>query len=244
MKLLHAGLAIALGSGLFAATSHAQDSSHAQDPKAYFYLVHAASGRNFSSTANPEMPVDVSVNGTCVVMGISFGEIRGPYTASTGTFSFKVSSANSVKPCGNSAIFSGTSSMFAANTYVGVVSLDASNAVTGQVYPLDLSSIAPGSARAFVINATTQNLGATVTSLPTTDGSGGQFSAPAGTLQIATPPLGVNYTSIYIDQTDTLEAGPVQIETLARNAYIYVFAGSAANETVQLIGPKVIHGVS
>ena len=237
--LLPALLAIALGSGLVGAASPAQN-----DP-AYFYLVHAASGRNFSSTANPELPMDISVNDKCVVEGISFGDIRGPYAVSPGKFSFQVSMANSLKPCGNSPIFSGSSSMFAADTYVAVVSLGASNALTGQVYSLDLSSIAPGGARAFVVNATNQNLSATVTSMPTTDGSGGQFPVPAGTLQMATPPLGVYYTSIYLglDQTDTLEAGPIQIETLARNAYIYVFAGSASNGTVQLIGPKSIYGV-
>lgn len=236
-RLVRAVLAIALGSGLIAAASHAQDTN------AYLYLVHAASGRNLSPASNPEFPVDISINGTCVVKGVSFGEIRGPYTAPAGTFSFNVSTANSIAPCSNPSIFAAPSVMSAANTYLGVIKLDASNALTGQIYPVDLSSLAPGGSRALVVNATTQNLSATVTSAPTTDGSGGQFSVPAGTLQEATPPLGVYYTSIYIDQTNTLEAGPVQIETLTRNVYIYVLAGSAANETVQLIGPKVIHGV-
>jgi hypothetical protein len=236
-SLLHAVLVIALGSGLVAAASPAKDDN------TYFYLVHAASGRIFSSAANPELPVDISINGKCVVEGISFGDIRGPYAVSPGTFSFQVSMADSTKPCSNSPIFSGSSSMFVANTYVAVVSLDASNALTGQVYSLDLSSISPGAARAFVVNATARNLIATATSVPTTDGSGPHVSVPAGTLQITAPPLGISYTSIYIDQTDTLQAGPIQTEALNRNAYIYVFAGSASNGTVQLIGPKRIYGV-
>jgi len=235
--LVHTVVAIALGSGLFTASGLGQDNN------TYLYLVHAASGRNSSPTAHPEIPVDISINGSCVVKGISFGEIRGPYSAPAGAFTFQVSTANSIAPCANAAIFSANSPMSAATTYLGVISLDASNALSGQLYPLDLSSIAAGTAKAFVVNATTQNLSATVTSMPTTDGSGGQFSVPAETLKIASPPLGVNYTSIYIDQTNTLEAGPVQIETLGRNAYIYVFAGSASNGTVQLVGPKVIHGV-
>jgi hypothetical protein len=236
-RLVYTLLAIAVGSGLITATSHAQDTN------AYLYLVHAASGRNFSQTGNPELPVDISINGTCVIKGISFGEIRGPYTAPAGTLNFIVSTANSLTPCSNPAIFTAPGGMSAGNTYLGAITLNTSNALTGNIYPLDLSSVAPGMARALVLNATTQNLSATVTSMPTTDGSGGQFSVPAGTLQVATPPVGVYYTSVYIDQTDMLQAGPVQIESLARNAYIYVFAGSAANGTVQLLGPKMIHGV-
>lgn len=233
-RLVNTVLAIALGSGLFAASSHAQDNN------AYLYLVHAAPGRN--AGLNPAFPVDISINGTCVVKAISFGEIRGPYAAPAGTFSFAVSFANSVSPCANAPIFSATSPTAPANTYVGVMTLDASNAFTGQLYPLNLSSIPAGSARAFVINATTQDLGATVTGTPTTDGSGGLFAVSAGTMGVATPPLGVFYTSIYMNGT-TLEAGPVQIQTLARNAYIYVFAGSPVNGSVELIGPKVIYGV-
>jgi hypothetical protein len=236
-QLVHAVLAIALGSGLVAATSHAQDTN------AYLYLVHAAPGRNFSQTANPELPVDISINGMCVVKGITFGEIRGPYSAPAGNFNFIVSKANSFTPCSNPAIFAAPSGLSAGNTYLGAIMVSGPEALTGNVYPLDVSSIAPGVARALVLNATTQNLAATVTPMPTTDGSGGQFSVPAGTLRETGPPLGVYFTSVYIDQTDMLQAGPIQIETLARNAYIYVFAGSAANGTVQLIGPKVIHGV-
>lgn len=236
MKHWLAMLAIVVGSGFVTATSQAQSSD------SYFYLVHAASGRNYSSTANPELPLDISVNGKCRVAGVSYGEILGPYVVAAGAFNFKVSLADSTKPCSNAAIFSGSSSVFAADTYAAVISLDASNAFTGQVYSLDLSSLPAGSARAFVINSTAQGLGATVTYTPTTDGSGGLFSVPAGMLRVASPPLGVTYTSIYSNQT-TLEAGPVQIQTLSRDAYIYVFAGSTTNGTVQLIGPKAIRGL-
>lgn len=230
-------LAISLGSVFVAATVQAQDTN------TYLYLAHAASGRNISSTANPEYPLDISINGNCVVKGISYGEIRGPYAAPAGSFTFLVSMANSVTPCSNTAIFSATSPMSAKTTYIGVIDLTGSNALTGHIFQADLSSIPAGQARAFVINATNQNLAATVTAGPTTDGSGGEFSVPAGTLQVATPPIGLKYTSVYINGTATLEAGPVQIQTLARNAYIFIFAGSATNGTVQLLGPKVIYGV-
>jgi hypothetical protein len=218
-------------------------SALAQDSNTYLYIAHAAPGRNVSSTTNPEFPVDISANGTCIAEGLSFGEIRGPFAIPADTIAFQISQANVVAPCSGPAIFTASAPLAAAVTYVGVVSLDASNDVIGQLYPADLSPTAVGQTKALVINATLQSLSATVTPEPKTDGSGGQFNVAPGSLGVAVPRTGVNYTSIYLGGTNTLEAGPISIETLARNVYIYVFAGSATNGSVQLVGPKAIRGV-
>lgn len=215
----------------------------AQDTNAYLYLVHTISGRDVSSNTNPEFPIDISANGTCIAMGLSFGDIRGPFTAPAGTVAFQISMANSENPCSEPAVFTASSPMAAAGTYVGVVSLDASNNVRGQLFQADLSPLAVEQTRALVINATQNSLSATVTPDPRTDGSGGQFNVAPGTLGEAQPRAGVQYTSVYSGGTNTLEYGPMMIETLPRNVYIYVFAGSASNGSVQLIGPKVIRGV-
>lgn len=215
----------------------------AQDTNAYLYLVHAASGRDLSASTNPEFPIDISANGTCIAKGLSFGDVRGPFAAPAGAVAFNISKANSVNPCSEPAIFIAETPLAASATYVGVVSLDASNNVSGQIFEADLSPLAIGQTRALVINATQDSLSATVTPDPRTDGSGGQFNVAPGTLGEAVPPGGVQYTSIYSGGTNTLEAGPIMIETLARNVYIYVFAGSSSNGSVQLIGPKVIRGV-
>lgn len=218
-------------------------SALAQDTNAYLYLVHAASGRNVSSNTNPEFPIDISANGACIAKGLSFGDIRGPFTAPAGQVAFQISKANSENPCSEPAVFSAGAPMAAAGTYVGVVFLDASNNVFGQLFQADLSPLAMGQTRALVINATQDSLSATVTPDPRTDGSGGQFNVAAGTLEEAQTPGGVQYTSVYSGGTNTLEFGPMMIETLPRNVYIYVFAGSASNGSVQLIGPKAIRGV-
>ena len=222
------------------ATTH---SALAQDTNAYFYIVHAASGRDVSSNTNPEFPIDISANGACIVKGLSFGDLRGPFTAPAGAVAFQISKADSENPCSEPAVFTASSPMAAAGTYVGVVFLDDSNNVFGELFQADLSPLAIGQTKALVINATHDSLSATVTPDPRTDGSGGQFNVAPLTLEVAQPPTGVQYTSVYSGGTNTLEAGPIMIETLPRNVYVYVFAGSASNGSVQLIGPKVIRGV-
>ena len=149
----------------------------AQDSNTYLYLAHAASGRNVSSTANPEFPIDIKANGTCIAEGLSFGEIRGPFTIPAATVAFQISKANADAPCSEPAVFTANTPMAATVTYVGVISLDSSNEIFGQLYPANLSPIAVGQTRALVINATQQSLSATVTPNPRTDGSGGQFNS-------------------------------------------------------------------
>ncbi len=60
---------------------------------AYLYLVHAAPGRNVSATTNPALPVDVQVNNKCVLKGVAFGDVAGPFTLPAGSYSLKVSAS-------------------------------------------------------------------------------------------------------------------------------------------------------
>ncbi len=71
-------ITIALGSAMLTGSAQAQDSN------SYLYLAHAASGRNISAGTNPEVPIDVSVNGNCIAGGLSFAEIRGPFAIQAG----------------------------------------------------------------------------------------------------------------------------------------------------------------
>jgi hypothetical protein len=229
-------ITIALGSAMLAGSAQAQDTN------SYLYLAHAASGRNISAGTNPEVPIDVSVNGNCIAGGLSFAEIRGPFAIQAATVAFRVSKANAENPCSEPAVFTANSALAATVTYMGVLSLDNSNNITGQLYPLNLTPLAVGHTRAIVINATHQNLSVTITADPRTDGSGGQFPVPAGSMQAGTPPAGLAFASVY-SSGNALQAGPVSIQTLKRNVYVYVFAGSATNGSVQLVGPKIVWGV-
>jgi hypothetical protein len=229
-------LAVAFSAAVLAGTVQAQDS-------ATLYLAHAASGRDMSSTTDPALPIDVSINGVCVVKGESFGEILGPYSFPAGTLLVRVSMANSLAPCSNAVVYSASAAL-AAGDSLGVLSV-VNSSITGRIYPIGLSSLPAGVTRAYVTNATTQTIAAIVTDKPETNGSGGQFIVPAEAIEMATPPTGLNYVSLYLAGTNplTLEAGPYLIETEPRNVYLYVIAGSAANHSVQLIGPRVILNV-
>ncbi len=214
--------------------------ARAQDNNAYLYIAHAASGRNISSTGNPEFPIDISFNGFCVVKGESFGEIKGPFAGGAGTYTFQVSMANTGTPCGNPAIYTAQAPVSASIAYLGIITLDANNNIVGQLIPIDLSSIPAGQGRIVVANSTPETLTAKIT-----DSSGvSATETVGGQADVATYAPSGEYTgSIYINGASTPSVGPVNAEIASRDLYLYVIAGSSTNQSLQLIGPKVIRDV-
>lgn len=195
-----------------------------------------------SSTTNPEFPVDISIAGICIIQGESFGEIRGPFSGPAGTYAFNVSMANAANPCGNTPIFTANAPLSAATSYMGVLSEDASGHVTGQIFAIDLSTVPAGSSRIVVVNATPDNLTATLTG---SGASGGTASATiaAGSVQSSFVPSGQYTGTVSLDGSSTAAVGPVTAELASRNVYLYLLAGSVANDSIQLVGPKVIRDV-
>lgn len=226
IKMLGALFAV-LGSAILVASAEGQN--------AYLYLAHAAPGRNISSTTNPVYPVDFSVDGLCLAKGVAFGEIAGPLTGAAGTYTLTITAANSAFPCIGAPLFTASVPLAAGTTYIGVLTLDASNKPVGQLYTANLTPIASGLGRLEVINATVDALGATLS-------GAGPFSVSPGTLRDFTPGAGL-YTSTILDVGNNVLVGPVNVQIEQRDSYIYVWAGSTANNSVQVVGPKVIKGV-
>lgn len=212
------------------------------EAQTYLYIADAASGRNMSASTNPEYPVDISANGVCISKGLSFGEIVGPYSGTAGTYTFAISPASTGTPCGNTAVYTVTITLSDATTYFGIVTLDSANAITGQIYPADLTSIAHHMSRVVIANATDQNLTAALKNSQDKDGVA-SIDIAASSVQEATVPSGHYSGSIWLEGTQTWEAGPASADLMSRDLYFYVLAGSASNGSVQIIGPKVIRDV-
>ena len=220
-------LLLGLSAAIFGSSAQAQ-----VDPNSYFYLAHAASGRQYDG-GNPVFPLDISLNGVCISKGQSFGEIRGPFSAPAASFTFVFSAANSLDPCSNPALYSFTRSTSAGTTYVAALTLNGSNALTSLVSTANLSTVGAKKSRLVVVNATQNSLTATL------KGSTTQ-TAPIAASSFSTflPPAGMYAASI--SSGATTETGPVNVNLLQNNVYIFVVAGSTSNSSIQLFGPKPI----
>ena len=219
--------------------------SQAQDTSTTLYIAHGAPGRNFgstngaSSTNNPSLPIDISVNGNCIVKGLTYGEIGGPYVSPGGSYDFQVSMANTVSPCSGSVVYTAPAvAINGGTTNLGVITLDASNNLVGQIYPIDLMSVPNNQARVVVVNSTQ---GPVTASVSTSAGTG-TLSIQPSSMQEGTVIEGI-YTASVNNGAGTQVAGPLQVNFENRDLYIFVIAGSDANQSVQLIGPKIIYGV-
>ena len=61
------------------------------------YVVHGIPGEDLG--LDPNLPVDVSINGDCALEGITFGEIVGPLAFEEDTYDFAIALANADFPC-------------------------------------------------------------------------------------------------------------------------------------------------
>ena len=67
-------------------------------------IVHGIPGADVSPGLDPALPVDVLVNDAiCLLQGLTFGSIAGPYTLPEGTYDVKISVANTLEPCSGAA---------------------------------------------------------------------------------------------------------------------------------------------
>ena len=178
------------------------------------------------------------MNGNCIVKGLPYGEIGGPYVGPGGSYDFQVSMANTVAPCSGGVVYTVPSvALNGGTTNLGVITLDASNNLAGQIYPIDLTSVPNNQARVVVVNSTQVPLTASVS----TSAGTGSLSIQASSMNQGTVIEGT-YTASINDGAGTQVAGPLQVNFENRDLYIFVIAGSDANQSVQLIGPKIIYG--
>jgi Domain of unknown function (DUF4397) len=217
--------------------------AQASAQNAYLYLVHAAPGRNIVAPAptavlpnpSPSLPVDVSANGSCFAQGVSYGDIAGPLSGPPGTYVLLVTQADSGTPCTGATVFSAVVTFDPGATYVGVLSVDANGELTGTVYTPDFSSIPEGQGRLALVNASLDQVFVTLAST-------GPYPVPPSALTVFTPTFGIFEAGIW-DSGQNLLVGPTNVEIQQRAFYIYAIAGSVANGSIQLIGPKKVLGV-
>ncbi len=68
------------------------------------YVVHGIPGSDLG--LDPELPVDISLNGECAIQDFRFGDILGPLELPAGTYDIEISLADAENPCGNPAVIS------------------------------------------------------------------------------------------------------------------------------------------
>jgi hypothetical protein len=130
----------------------ASNSAFAQSPNASIYVVHGIPGHDVSEALDPALPVDVQVDGAvCLVSGLKFGDIAGPFTIPANTYSITISLANTLKPCSNATLLGPVSVTVTAGENASVVAyLNAEGAPGVKAFENDLTPTPSGKSRLIV----------------------------------------------------------------------------------------------
>lgn len=235
---------------LFPACAAVAFTAHAADTNAYLYIAHAAAGRSISTTTNPEFPVDIALGGHCIAQGVSFGEIRGPFTLPAGPYSVRVSVADAVNPCGATPNFSSSVSLGAGTTSMGYIGVNNAHQLFGAIFAINLNATGTsglGSSRAVVVNTTPDNLTATLTQGDSKVGDPNSMplsaSFPAGIVTTTSVIPGEYTLTVFPQGSTTAVTTPSEFDIGGRSVIVLLFSGSTADNTVQVIGPKAIRAV-
>lgn len=103
------------------------------------FVLHGIPGEDLD--LDPELPVDVSVNGACALPGFTFGEFVGPLTFDEGAYDFAISVANEDDPCGEDPVIEALGvEIMGGTTYVITANLTEDGAPTANVFEVNLET--------------------------------------------------------------------------------------------------------
>lgn len=199
---------------------------------AYLYLVQGVPGRDYSTTTDPQFPVDVLINDeNCSVRGLGYGAIQGPLTFVPGSYDVKISVANTIAPCTNTPVVEKTVTLDSGNTVSAVFALSDSGTPTLLTFTNNFSTVSANNARIlFALAADSASVQVVLQNTATKKQY--TYSVKSDTLLIATLPAG-NYT-IEVNQGTITLVPSTAIDLFSQSATLFFATGEASNNTVNL----------
>jgi hypothetical protein len=222
-----ATMCLALGASSFAANN------------AYLYIVHGIPGYDISRNLNPGYPVDVLIDGDCLVRGLTFGSTSGPLSFAAGTYDVQISEANSLAPCTNTAVITSQVMLEATDSVTIAAALNGSGQPALLQFADNLSPIAAGSARFVFANAAdAPTLEATLTQVGVKNPKTYTVTAAAGAEAATSVTAGTYLIQVTASGSTTVLTSE-QIDLTDQSATFTYAAGEASNNSVGLINRTV-----
>lgn len=199
---------------------------------AYMYLVQGIPGRDYSTTTDPQFPVDVLINDeNCSVRGLTYGAIQGPLTFVPGTYDVKISVANSLAPCTNTPIVESMVTLDSGHTVSAVFGLNDSGTPALLTFTNNFSTVGANNARVlFALAADSASVQVILQN--TTTKKQYTYSVKSDALLIATLPSG-SYT-IEVNQGTTTLVPSTAVDLFSQSASLFFATGETSNSTVNL----------
>jgi len=204
----------------------------------YLYVVQGIPGRDISGNLNPGLPLDVLVNGECLIRGLTFDNTSGPLSLAPGTYNVQISEANSLAPCTSSALVD-SSVTLAGGESISVVAAINNGQPALEQFTDNLSAVTSGNARfVFVNSADAPTLQATLTQLNVKTPKTFTVTAKTDAQAAVIVPAGTYELQVVASGSTTVLASE-QIALANQSATFTYAAGEAANNSVGLINREI-----
>jgi len=199
---------------------------------AYLYLVQGIPGHDYSTSTDPQFPVDVLLNDeVCYTHGLAYGTILGPLTFVPGTYDVKISVANSLAPCSNSPIVDSTVALDSGKNVSAVFALNASGAPTLLTFTNNFAAVEANNARIqFALAADSHAVQLVLENTSTQKLY--KYTVNPGELLTAVVPSG-SYT-VQVTQGTTTLVPSTNIDLSSQSVTLLFATGEASNNTVTL----------
>jgi hypothetical protein len=208
-------------------------SSFAAD-NAYLYVIHGIPGRDISNNTNPGYPIDVLINGDCLVRDLTFGNTSGPLSFSAGTYDVQISETNSLAPCTNAAVITSQVTLASGSSVSAVAALTSSQPAL-LPFTDDMAGISSGNARfVFANSAVAPELQATLTQVGVKNPKTFIVTADSDAQGAVTVPAGVYLVQVEATGGTTILTSE-QINLTDQSVTLSYAAGENSNNTVGLV---------
>jgi len=145
--------------GLLSGTAMAQD-------EATIFIVHGIPGIDLG--LDPELPVDITVDGACLLQNFKFGEITDALSLPAGTYNIQIKLADLSNPCGGTTVIEADVPFEANEKCTVIAHLTEEGGITASKFTHDLSPIKRNKAR-ILMHHTAYAPGVDVTWVPLVD---------------------------------------------------------------------------
>jgi hypothetical protein len=146
--------------GLLSSTAMAQD-------EATVFIVHGIPGIDLN--LDPELPVDIAVDGGCALQNFKFGELAGPLSLPAGTYNIQIKLADLANPCGGTTVIEADVPFEANEKCTVIAHLTEEGGITASKFTHDLSPIKRNKARILMHHAANAP-GVDITWMPMVEG--------------------------------------------------------------------------
>jgi hypothetical protein len=207
--------------------------------EASLYIVHGIPGRDIAETLNPNLPVDVLVNGkSCVVRNLAFDTISAPLSFPAGTYDVQISPSNTLAGCTNPPLVDASVTL-TSGTSISAVLTTTGGAPTLLQFSDNLSPVAAGNARfVFAQAADAPALQATLTQLDVKKPKTFTLTANPGSQQVISFAAGTYLVKVYA-VGDTTPLASEQLTLPSQSVSFSYAVGESATNSIVIINKTV-----